>query len=116
MLEEAKVTPDIIGSLGTGLKSLSENVSSMSNLSSAAVATSQYADNVQKASKSLEGVNTSYVKAMDAMNSLAAVSSGTKEYQTQVEQISAEMNKLTKNLSSLNSVYGSMLSAMGRQS
>lgn len=115
MLEEAKVTPDLIGSLGNGLKSLSDNVSSMNNLSSAAVATSQYADNVQKASKSLEGVNTSYVKAMDAMNSLAAVSAGAKEYQSQMENISAEFTKLSKNISSLNSVYGNMLTAMGRQ-
>lgn len=115
MLEEAKVSPELIGSLGTGLQSLSENVSSMANLSNASVATSEYTDNVQKASKSLEEVNSSFHKAGDAMNTLASVSAGTKEYQDQVEHISAEMNKLTQNLSSLNTVYGSMLTAMGKQ-
>lgn len=115
MLEEAKVTPDLIGSLGTGLKSLSENVSSMSNLSNASVATSEYTENVQKASKSLEQVNSSYTRAADAMNTLAAVSQGTQDYQNQVEHITAEMNRLTKNLSTLNTVYGSMLTAMGKQ-
>lgn len=116
MLEEAKVSPELISSLGTGLQSLSENVSSMANLSNASVATSEYTDNVQKASKSLEEVNSSFHKAGDAMNTLASVSQGTKEYQEQVEHISAEMNRLTQNLSSLNTVYGSMLTAMGKQS
>lgn len=114
MLEDANVSPAVIQNLGTGLKSLSENVASMSTITNASVATNEYAENVQRASKSLEGVSASYNKAADAMNALAAVSSGTKEYQAQVEQISAEMNKLTKNIASLNSVYGSMLSAMGR--
>eukprot|EP00389_Voromonas_pontica_P004688 GDKH01006975.1.p1 GENE.GDKH01006975.1~~GDKH01006975.1.p1 ORF type:complete len:226 (+),score=30.45 GDKH01006975.1:24-680(+) len=116
MLEEAKVSPDLIGSLGTGLKSLSDNVSSMANLTNASVATSEYTDNVQKASKSLEEVNSSYHRAADAMNTLASVSQGTKDYQDQVEHITAEMNRLTKNLSSLNTVYGSMLTAMGKES
>lgn len=116
MLEEAKVSPELIGNLGTGLKSLSDNVSNMSNLTNASVATSEYTENVQKASKSLEQVNTSYTKAADAMNTLASVSQGTKEYQDQVEHITTEMNRLSQNLASLNTVYGSMLTAMGKQS
>lgn len=113
MLEEAKVGPELISSLGTGLKSLSDNVKGMSDLSSASVATGEYTQNVQRASKSLEGVSASYNKAMDAMNSLAEISTGTKEYQAQVEQISGEMKKLASNIAGLNSVYGNMLSAMG---
>lgn len=116
MLEEAQVSPELIGNLGTGLKSLSDNVSNMSNLTNASVATSEYTENVQKASKSLEQVNTSYTKAADAMNTLASVSQGTKDYQDQVEHITAEMNRLSQNLASLNTVYGSMLTAMGKQS
>jgi len=113
MLDEAKVGPELISSLGTGLKSLSDNVKGMSDMSNAAVATSEYTNNVQKASKSLEGVSASYNKAMDAMNSLAEISTGTKDYQAQVESISGEMKKLSANIASLNSVYGNMLSAMG---
>lgn len=113
MLEEAKVGPELIGSLGTGLKSLSENVKGMSDLSGATIATNEYTDNVQKASKSLEGVTSSYGRAMEAMDGLAAASEGTKMYSEQVEHISAEMTKLSRNLASLNSIYGNMLSAMG---
>lgn len=124
MLEEAKVGPELISSLGSGLKNLSENVKGMSDLSNASVATGEYTESVQKASRSLEGVSVSYNKAMDAMNSLAEMSSGTKdslaemstgtkEYQSHVEHISGELKKLASNITSLNSVYGNMLSAMG---
>jgi gliding motility-associated protein GldL len=113
MLEEAKVGPELIGSLGSGLKNLSENVKGMSDISKATVATGEYTENVQKASKSLEGVSASYNKAMDAMNSLAEISTGTKEHHANLEHISGEMKKLASNIASLNSVYGNMLSAMG---
>lgn len=113
MLEEAKVGPELISSLGSGLKNLSENVKGMSDISKATVATGEYTESVQKASRSLEGVSASYNKAMDAMNSLAEISTGTKDYQAQVEHISGEMKKLASNIASLNSVYGNMLSAMG---
>ena len=102
MLEEAKVGPELISSLGNGLKSLSDNVTGFKDLSNATLATNEYATNVQKASKSIEGINGSYVKAVEAMNSLADSTSGTaagsKDYQDQ-------MQKITKNLASLNSVY-----------
>lgn len=113
MLAEAKVGPELISSLGTGLQSLSDNVKGMSNLASASVATNEYTENVQKASKNLEGVTASYNKAIDAMNSLASISEGTKAYQEQMESINTEIGKLSRNISSLNAIYGNMLSAMG---
>lgn len=98
MLEEAKVGPELISSLGTNLKSLSENVSGMNDLAHAATATNDYAQNVSKASKSASAINDSYVRAIDAMDGLASTSSSTHEYAKQVDMI-------TKNLSSLNQVY-----------
>lgn len=98
MLEEANVSPELIGGLGNGLKSLSENVASMTNLSSASVATNEYVGNVQKASKSIEGINSSYVNAAEALNNLASAGSNTRDYQEQ-------MDKMSKNLASLNSIY-----------
>lgn len=98
MLEEAKVGPELIGSLGTGLKSLSENVSNLKDLSSAAVATDEYAKNVKVAAQSVTGLNSAYGQAIDAMSGMVSASEGSKEYGVQVE-------KMTKNLASLNSVY-----------
>lgn len=98
MLEEAKVGPELIGSLGNGLKSLSENVNNLKDLSTAAVATDEYTKNVQTASKSVLGLNSSYAQAVEAMTTMVSASEGSKEYGAQVE-------KMTKNLSQLNSVY-----------
>jgi gliding motility-associated protein GldL len=98
MLEEAKVGPELIGSLGNGLKSLSENVGQLKDLSSAAVATDEYTKNVNAASQSVSGLNSSYSKAVEAMTGMVSASENSKEYGVQIE-------KMTKNLSQLNSVY-----------
>ena len=98
MLEEAKVGPDLIQSLGNGLKSLSDNVSNLKDLSTAAVATDEYTKNVNQASQSVQGLSSSYSKAVDAMSGMVTASEGSREYGQQIE-------RMTKNLSSLNSVY-----------
>jgi gliding motility-associated protein GldL len=98
MLEEAKVGPELINSLGNGLKSLSDNVGNLKDLSSAAVATDNYTKSVQQASQSISGINSSYTKAVEAMNGMVSASEGSKEYGSQID-------KMTKNLASLNSVY-----------
>jgi gliding motility-associated protein GldL len=98
MLEEAKVGPDLINSLGNGLKALSENVNDLKDLSGAAVATDKYTKNVEQASTSLQSLSGSYSKAIDAMSGMVTASEGSKEYGQQIE-------KMTKNLASLNSVY-----------
>ncbi len=98
MMEEAKIGPDLINSLGNGMRTLTENVSSMKDLSTAAVATDTYTKNVQAAADSLTGINTSYTKAVTAMEGLVNASEGSREYGAQIE-------KMTKNLASLNSIY-----------
>ena len=50
MLSEAKVGPELIEGLGTGLRSLSDNVGNMADLTGATVATKEYAENIAKAS------------------------------------------------------------------
>ncbi|MGB3849998.1 MAG: gliding motility protein GldL [Tunicatimonas sp.] len=98
MLESSKVGPELIDSLGRGMKNLSESVGKMSDLSNAAVATNEYATNVQQASKSLVDMNQSYATTVTAMNEMAGASKDAKEYHAQVQTV-------TKNLASLNAVY-----------
>jgi len=161
LLSDAKIGPDLIQSLGTGLKSLGENTAKLSNLSDASVATEDYLKNVKVASKSVGDLTLSYNKAADAMTQLTAATGDVKVYNEQVQnagknlaalnavyelqlrdsnthlkettkfyeginmmmsslnasvedtkKYKEEVNKLAKNLSSLNTVYGNMLSAM----
>lgn len=98
MMEKAKIGPELFDSLGKGMRNLAESASKMSNLSDAAVATNEYAQNVQTASKSLLEMNKSYDSTVTAMKGMAEASKDAKEYHSQVQNV-------TKNLSALNAVY-----------
>ena len=98
LLADANIGTYMIQSLGTGLKSLSENAGKLSDLSSASVATDDYVKNVSKASQSVSEMSNSYTKAAKAVEQLANSSDDVKVYQDQV--VSAG-----KNLAALNAVY-----------
>jgi len=98
MLESAKIGPELVENLGKGMRNMAASASKMANLSNAAVATNEYAQNVQSASKSLQEMNKSYASTVIAMAEMADASKDTKEYHSQVQIV-------TKNLSALNAVY-----------
>jgi len=98
MLSESGINQDVISRLGTGFNNLSESVSNMKDLSNAAVASNEYAENVKTASKSIVEMNKSYSKTVDAMSEMANATQDAKEYHSQVQNI-------TKNLGALNAVY-----------
>lgn len=98
MLTDAKIEPVMLDSLGRGMRSLTETVGKMSNLTDATVATSEYAKNVKEASRSILDLNKSYATTVSAMSEMANASKDAKEYHSQVQII-------TKNLGSLNAVY-----------
>ncbi|MFM7430709.1 MAG: gliding motility protein GldL [Flammeovirgaceae bacterium] len=98
MLKTAKVDQNLLDNLGKGLTNLATSASQMSNLSNAAVATNEYAKNVQTAASSLMEMNKSYGTAMKAVGAMADASKDTSEYHAQVK-------KVTNNLASLNAVY-----------
>jgi gliding motility-associated protein GldL len=84
MLKTAKVDQNLLDNLGKGLTNLATSASQMSNLSNAAVATNDYAKNVQSASSALAEMNKSYGSAMKAVSAMADASKDTGEYHAQV--------------------------------
>ncbi len=98
MMEKSKIGPELIESLGKGMKNMADSASKMSNLADAAVATNDYANNVKSASKSLSEMNKSYATTAQAMTAMADATKDSKEYHAQVQNV-------TKNLSALNAVY-----------
>lgn len=98
MLEKAKIGPQLIESLGKGLQNMASSASKMSQLSDAAVATNEYAKNVQSASKSLIEMNKSYATTASALGGMADASKEAEAYKVEVQNV-------TKNLGALNSVY-----------
>ncbi|MFY0607933.1 MAG: gliding motility protein GldL [Cyclobacteriaceae bacterium] len=98
MLADAKVGPELIKSLGDGMKGLADSANKMAQLGDAAVATNEYAKNVKTASSSLVEMNKSYATSIQAMSTMAEASKDTKEYHSQVQNV-------TKSLGALNAVY-----------
>jgi gliding motility-associated protein GldL len=98
MLQSSNVGPELIDSLGKGMKKLSESVGQMAQLGNASIATNEYTKNVQSASKALADMNKSYGTTISAMADMANASKDTKAYHSQVQSV-------TKNLGALNAVY-----------
>lgn len=98
MMSDAQINQETVNKLGAGLNNLSENASSLSNLSDAAVATNEYAANVKTASSKMAEVNSAYDTTLVAMSSMANAAGDAQGYHEQVQAI-------TKNLGALNAVY-----------
>jgi gliding motility-associated protein GldL len=67
MLTKAKIGPELIESLGEGMRKMSENVSKMSDVTNTAVATEDFVKNVKDAGKSAGELSSSYKKVSDAL-------------------------------------------------
>ncbi len=98
LLESAKIGPELIDSLGKGFHNLSDSVDKMSDLSDAALATNEYAQNVKSASQSLVDMNRSYGATVEALSEMTTASEDARQYHEQVQTV-------TKNLGALNAVY-----------
>lgn len=98
MLENAKIGPDLIESLGKGIQNLASSTEKMSNLADASVATNDYAQNVRKASQTLISINSSYEKTASALAEMSSATQDAKQYRDQIVNV-------TKNLSALNNIY-----------
>jgi uncharacterized phage infection (PIP) family protein YhgE len=89
----------------------------MSNISSASVATAEYAANTQKASRTMEEISKSTSMVNDSLTSFSGGLSNVLNNLTASEGATAEfkdeLGRLNKNISNLNNIYGNMLSAMG---
>ncbi|MBI1305805.1 MAG: gliding motility protein GldL [Bacteroidetes bacterium] len=112
MLAEAKVGPELIEGLGTGLRSLSENIGNMADLSGATVATKEYADNISKASTALSSMSNSYNRAVEALDSLADTTEAFRSSSSAIANVNNNLAELDRNLENLNTIYGGMLNAM----
>lgn len=112
MLAEAKVGPELIEGLGTGLRSLSENVGNMADLSGATVATKEYAENISKASSNLGSMSNSYTRAIEALDSLADSTEAFRSSTATIASVNSNLEAFDKNIQSLNGIYGGMLNAM----
>lgn len=98
MLAEAKIGPELIESLGAGMKAISSQATSLSELGNAAVATNDYVSNLQSAANNVSVLSDTYVKASQALTGMTDTTEAGKSFGEALTQVSSK-------LTSLNNVY-----------
>ncbi|MCD0487722.1 gliding motility protein GldL [Pedobacter sp. MC2016-14] len=163
MLTDAKIGPELIESLGSGLRTFSDKVAAISEVADVSTATSEFTGKIKTASTSFDNLNVAFGKATAQLAEMGNTNIDSEAYHTQVtalarnlsalnavyelelqdssahlksmnkfyqnlsltmnnfnesmedsKQFKEEVGKLAKNLSSLNAIYGNMLSAMNQ--
>jgi gliding motility-associated protein GldL len=98
MLEEAKIGPELIESLGTGLKSLSDQANKLTDITDATVATNEYVSSVKSAAHNVGQLSNTYSKAAESLTGLTEASA-------EGNQVGQQLQSISKNLTELNAVY-----------
>ncbi len=116
MLEEAKIGPELLESLGAGMRGLSESVTKIGDIADASVASKEFTDNISKATTSVDQLSQTYQRASDSVSSsvdqlAGAYSRASKTLETLAianddsVTYSEQLGKVSKNLSALNAAY-----------
>ncbi len=98
MMADAKIGPELIESLGTGLRTFGDKISTISKVADASTATSEFTGKVKTASASFDNMNAAFDSATTNLRAMGETKVDSQAYHDQV-------NNLAKNLSALNAVY-----------
>lgn len=98
LLEDAKIGPELLESLGSGLKNLSDSTNKLNDISEASVATNNYVEKLNSASSSVEKLAENYANASSSLTGLASSTEAGAS-------IGDSLQSVAKNLSQLNAVY-----------
>ena len=110
MLHEAKIGPELIESLGTGLRSLSDNTNKLRDVTDATVATNEFTQKIRGASNSVEALSDSYNKQADAINKDVVAS---ENYYDSIQDASKSVSGLSDIYSQASNSIKSDLEATG---
>lgn len=95
MLEKAKIGPELIESLGSGLRGLTDTTSKLTDMSNAAVANDKFVDTMKSATDSVTVLNESYKKSAKSLDQSVVASD---------EHLSS-LQSVSKNAATLSSAY-----------
>lgn len=105
MLEKAKIGPELIESLGKGLRHLTETTSQLSNVSNASLANDKYVNSLKQATESVSELSNSYNKTAHSLNQSTAAS----------EEQLLNMQSASKNAANLAGVYAKVAVALNEE-
>jgi hypothetical protein len=108
LLKEAKIDGALVSSLGESIRNLNSTASEMGGSHGA---TQKYSEEMAKAAAQMESINSLYKAQLESASRHAEINQESIENATKLKE---QMESLASNLSSLNGVYGGMLSAMNK--
>ena len=111
LLKEAKIDSQLMSSLGESIKNFEGAAKGISPTVDAMNAQKKYSEEMSLAAAQMESLNSLYKVQMESANRQAAIN---EESVANAEKLKEQMQSLASNLSSLNGVYGGMLSAMNK--
>ena len=105
LLKEAKIDGELMASLGNSIKNFEGAAKGIAPTVDAMASQKKYAEEMVKASSSLEALNNLYTAQVDAAQKNADANAQIAENADKLKQ---QMQSMTSNISSLNAVYGGM--------
>ncbi|MGV3530609.1 MAG: gliding motility protein GldL [Flavisolibacter sp.] len=95
---EAQITPAVLNRLGEGFNKLNTTISNMNDITDVVAATADYTQKTREVTGALTQVKDAYLSAANSVGAFNAATEGAKVFHEQIQV-------LTKNLSSLNTIY-----------
>ena len=98
MMAEADINPDTMKRLGDGFKQLNTTVVGLNGITDTGAATGEFAAKTREVTGHLDKVKDAYINAAGSVGAFNQATEGAKHFHDQIQV-------LTKNLSSLNTIY-----------
>ncbi len=111
LLKEAKIDGALMASLGDSIKNFEGAAKGISPTLDSMAAQKKYNEEISLAAAQMESLNSLYKVQMESVNRQSAINEESVENAAKLKE---QMQSLASNLSSLNGVYGGMLSAMNK--
>ena len=112
MLKEAKIDGELMASLGNSIKNFEAAAKTIAPSAESLASTKKYSEELTLAASQMESINGLYKIQLETSAKNAQINEEVVENNIKLKD---QMQSLTSNLSSLNNVYGGMLSAMSNK-
>ncbi len=111
LLKEANIDAELMNSLGESIRNFEGAAKNMSPTVDAMESTKRYSEEMSHAAAQMESLNSLYKVQLESASRQASIN---EEVVQNAGALKDQMESLASNLSSLNGVYGGMLSAMSK--
>jgi gliding motility-associated protein GldL len=111
LLKDAKIDGELMASLGSSIKNFEGAAKGISPTIDSMNAQKKYGEEMSLAAAQMESLNSLYKVQMESASRQAIIN---EESVVNAEKLKEQMQSLASNLSSLNGVYGGMLTAMNK--